>query len=50
MGTTGFYESCGYRECGRVLGAIRVAPGDERDDIRMTRRLDDRVLQPDPRN
>lgn len=49
-GTTGFYEACGYHECGRVLGAIRVAPGDERDDIRMTRRLDDRILVPDPRN
>ncbi|KRE43404.1 GNAT family N-acetyltransferase [Knoellia sp. Soil729] len=49
-GTSGFYESCGYHECGRVLGAIRVAPGDERDDVRMTRRLDDRILVPDPRN
>jgi GNAT superfamily N-acetyltransferase len=49
-GTTRFYASFGYQECGRVIGAIRVAPGDERDDIRMTRRLDDRVLKPDPRN
>ncbi|MEO7268412.1 MAG: GNAT family N-acetyltransferase, partial [Knoellia sp.] len=49
-GTTRFYEACGYHESGRVLGAIRVAPGDERDDITMTRRLDDRVLTPDPRN
>ncbi|MEU2585807.1 GNAT family N-acetyltransferase [Streptomyces avermitilis] len=30
-----FYASCGYKEVGRVPGAIRVAPGDERDDITM---------------
>ncbi|MFE9453571.1 GNAT family N-acetyltransferase [Streptomyces sp. NPDC006739] len=30
-----FYGSCGYREVGRVPGAIRVAPGDYRDDITM---------------
>ncbi|MFF4900059.1 GNAT family N-acetyltransferase [Streptomyces sp. NPDC001068] len=30
-----FYGSCGYREVGRVPGAIRVAPGDDRDDITM---------------
>lgn len=28
-----FYESCGYKEVGRVPAAIRVAPGDDRDDI-----------------
>lgn len=49
-GTSAFYEACGYRESGRVLGAIRVAPGDERDSITLTRRLDDRTLQPDRRN
>ena len=49
-GISRFYETCGYHESGRVLGAIRVAPGDERDDITMTRRLDDRTLTPDPRN
>ncbi|WP_404381987.1 GNAT family N-acetyltransferase [Knoellia locipacati] len=49
-GTSAFYEACGYRESGRVLGAIRVAPGDERDDITMTRRLDDRTLAPDARS
>ena len=48
-GLSRFYESCGYAESGRVLGAIRVAPDDERDDITMTRRLDDRTLTPDPR-
>ncbi|MFF3917689.1 GNAT family N-acetyltransferase [Streptomyces sp. NPDC001852] len=30
-----FYASCGYKEVGRVPGAIRVAPGDDRDDITM---------------
>ncbi|WP_018543804.1 GNAT family N-acetyltransferase [Streptomyces sp. LaPpAH-108] len=30
-----FYASCGYQEVGRVPGAIRVAPGDHRDDITM---------------
>lgn len=50
MGTSAFYEACGYTESGRVLGAIRVAPGDDRDDITMTRRLDTKVRKPDPRN
>jgi len=30
-----FYGSCDYTEVGRVPGAIRVAPGDDRDDITM---------------
>ncbi|MGP4044728.1 GNAT family N-acetyltransferase [Streptomyces sp. 2A115] len=30
-----FYASCGYKEVGRVPQAIRVAPGDDRDDITM---------------
>ncbi|MET7681236.1 GNAT family N-acetyltransferase [Streptomyces sp. NPDC005423] len=30
-----FYGACGYKEVGRVPGAIRVAPGDDRDDIIM---------------
>ncbi|MEV8545844.1 GNAT family N-acetyltransferase [Streptomyces sp. NPDC051572] len=30
-----FYGSCGYKEVGRVPGAIRVGPGDDRDDIFM---------------
>ncbi|GAA3896492.1 N-acetyltransferase family protein [Streptomyces sp. NPDC003631] len=30
-----FYGSCGYKEVGRVPGAIRVAPDDDRDDIVM---------------
>jgi len=34
-GVDHFYASCGYKEVGRVPGAIRVAPGDDRDDIHM---------------
>ncbi|MFI7010466.1 GNAT family N-acetyltransferase [Streptomyces sp. NPDC050145] len=30
-----FYTACGYQEVGRVPGAIRVAPGDDRDDVHM---------------
>ena len=45
-GVGGFYARCGYTEVGRVPGAIRVAPGDDRDDVIMTRRLDGRPLQP----
>lgn len=33
MGLERFYEACGYEEVGRVPGAIRVAPGDDRDDV-----------------
>ncbi|MFD7903389.1 GNAT family N-acetyltransferase [Kitasatospora sp. NPDC059747] len=33
QGLERFYARCGYREVGRVPGAIRVAPGDDRDDI-----------------
>ncbi|WP_156726424.1 GNAT family N-acetyltransferase [Streptomyces apocyni] len=34
-GADRFYASCGYKEVGRVPGMIRVAPGDDRDDITM---------------
>lgn len=34
-GVDRFYGSCGYKEVGRVPGAIRVAEGDDRDDITM---------------
>ncbi|KIF76121.1 acetyltransferase [Streptomyces sp. 150FB] len=34
-GVERFYASCGYKEVGRVPDAIRVAPGDDRDDIIM---------------
>lgn len=30
-----FYASCGYKEVGRVPGGIRVALGDDRDDVTM---------------
>lgn len=45
-----FYARCGYTEVGRIPGAIRVAVGDERDDVLMTRRLDGRPLQADGRS
>ena len=35
LGLERFYTRCGYREVGRVPAAIRVAPGDDRDDITM---------------
>ncbi|MFE2551647.1 GNAT family N-acetyltransferase [Streptomyces sp. NPDC059355] len=35
MGLERFYAACGYKEVGRVPGGIRVAPGDDRDDITM---------------
>jgi len=34
-GVDHFYATCGYKEVGRVPAAIRVAPGDDRDDIVM---------------
>ncbi|MFF8916701.1 GNAT family N-acetyltransferase [Streptomyces sp. NPDC015032] len=34
-GVDRFYASCGYKEVGRVPDAIRVAEGDDRDDIIM---------------
>lgn len=33
MGLEHFYAACGYKEVGRVPDAIRVAPGDDRDEI-----------------
>jgi GNAT superfamily N-acetyltransferase len=35
-----FYQSLGYREVGRVPRALRVAPGDDRDEILMWLDLD----------
>jgi GNAT superfamily N-acetyltransferase len=35
LGLERFYASCGYKEVGRVPGAIRVAAGEDRDDITM---------------
>ncbi|MFJ9414876.1 GNAT family N-acetyltransferase [Streptomyces sp. NPDC101227] len=34
-GISRFYVSCGYKEVGRVPGAIKVAEGDLRDDVTM---------------
>lgn len=34
-GTEAFYQRCGYREIGRLAGGIRLAPGDDRDDVMM---------------
>ncbi|MFG3349607.1 GNAT family N-acetyltransferase [Streptomyces sp. NPDC048018] len=34
-----FYARAGYKEVGRVPAAIRVAPGDDRDDVVMLLRL-----------
>ena len=38
-GVDAFYRRLGYREVGRVPGAIRVAPGDDRDEIALVREL-----------
>jgi GNAT superfamily N-acetyltransferase len=38
-GVDGFYRRLGYREVGRLPGAIRVAPGDDRDEIALCRPL-----------
>jgi GNAT superfamily N-acetyltransferase len=32
-GVDAFYRGLGYREVGRLPGAIRLAPGDDRDEI-----------------
>ena len=34
-GTEAFYARLGYREVGRLPGALRVGPGDDRDEIHM---------------
>lgn len=43
-GASDFYARCGYTEVGRIPGAIRVGPGDDRDDVTMARRVDGRPL------
>ncbi|MEW2418557.1 GNAT family N-acetyltransferase [Streptomyces sp. NPDC046866] len=35
LGLEHFYAACGYKEVGRVPDAVRVAPGDDRDEITM---------------
>ncbi|WP_250000915.1 GNAT family N-acetyltransferase [Actinoplanes sp. M2I2] len=34
-GVEKFYEGLGYREVGRLPGALRVTPGDDRDEIHL---------------
>lgn len=43
-GVDAFYAGLGYAEVGRLPGGIRVADGDDRDDVWMARRLDGRSL------
>ncbi|CAA9280867.1 MAG: Acetyltransferase [uncultured Blastococcus sp.] len=38
-GVDAFYRGLGYAEIGRLPGAIRVAPGDDRDEILLTCRV-----------
>lgn len=40
MGLEEFYLRRGYAEVGRLPGALRLAPGDDRDDVVMWRALD----------
>jgi GNAT superfamily N-acetyltransferase len=35
LGLESFYHRLGYREVGRLPGALRVAPGDDRDEVLM---------------
>jgi hypothetical protein len=35
LGLDRFYRRLGYREIGRLPGALRVAPGDDRDEVLM---------------
>jgi GNAT superfamily N-acetyltransferase len=35
LGTERFYAALGYKEVGRLPGALRIAPGDDRDEIHM---------------
>ncbi|MCY1142785.1 GNAT family N-acetyltransferase [Actinoplanes sp. Pm04-4] len=39
-GTEKFYERLGYREVGRIPGALRVGPGDDRDEFFLWLALD----------
>jgi GNAT superfamily N-acetyltransferase len=42
-GTENFYAGLGYLEVGRIPGALRVAPGDDRDEFHMWLPLTDRA-------
>ncbi len=39
MGLEEFYARLGWREVGRVPRALRIAPGDDRDEVHMIKRL-----------
>ena len=45
-GVSAFYVQSGYVEVCRIPGAIRVADGDDRDDVTMARRVDSMPLRP----
>lgn len=45
-GLESFYARAGYHEVARVPGAIRVAPGDDRDQVILVCRLDERGRSP----
>ncbi|WP_319461676.1 GNAT family N-acetyltransferase [Micromonospora sp. RTP1Z1] len=40
LGLESFYDRLGYREVGRLPGALRLAPGDDRDEVLMWLDLD----------
>ena len=40
LGLEEFYKRLGYREVGRLPGALRVAPGDDRDEVLMWRAVE----------
>jgi GNAT superfamily N-acetyltransferase len=40
QGTERFYQGLGYKEVGRLPGALRIAPGDDRDEVHMWLALD----------
>lgn len=44
-----FYGRFGFTEVGRIPAAIRVAPGDDRDDVTMARRVDAAPMRADGR-
>jgi GNAT superfamily N-acetyltransferase len=46
QGIEQFYAGLGFREVGRVPGALRVGPGDDRDEILMWRELEPAVVAP----
>lgn len=39
LGLERFYQRCGFHEVGRLPGALRLAPGDDRDEVLMWQAL-----------